>query len=105
MQVNRFGSDEYRGDNDFGYLLLSNVSRIELPLNDLGQTVEKSNFLKRKARLVDRGITRIEKHETGLLLLSGELILSIVYLYHLLKGRTALVSPLNFADIRLVIPA
>ena len=32
-----FGSDEYRGDNDFGYLLLSNVSRIELPLDNLGQ--------------------------------------------------------------------
>jgi len=91
--------------DDFGYLLLSNVSRIELPLNDLGQTVEKSNFLKRKARIVERGITRMEKHETGLLLLSGELVLSIVCLYHLLKARNVLVNPLNFSDIRLIIPA
>jgi len=91
--------------DDFGYLILSNVSRIELPLNDLGQTVEKSNFLKRKARIVERGATRMEKHETGLLLLSGELVLSIVYLYHLLKGRITPVNPLNFSDIRLIIPA
>ena len=91
--------------DDFRYLFLSNVSRIELPLDDLGQTVEKSNFLKRKARIVERGITRMEKNETGLLLLSCELVLSIVCLYHLLKGRTTPVSPLNFSDIRLIIPA
>jgi hypothetical protein len=76
---------------------------IELPLNDLGQTVEKSNFLKRKAGIVDGGITRMEKHETGLLFLSGEFVLSIVCLYHLLKARNAPVNPLNFADIRLVV--
>lgn len=47
----------------------------------------------------------MEKHETGLLLLSGELVLSIVCLYHLLKARNVLVNPLNFSDIRLIIPA
>jgi hypothetical protein len=62
-------------------------------------------ILKRKARIVERGITRMEKHETGLLLLSGELVLSIVFVYHLLKGRTTPASPLNFAVIRLVILA
>lgn len=90
---------------DLGYLILSNMSKIGLPLDDIGQTVEKSNFLKGKARIVERGIIRVDKHDTGLLLISGELILSIVCLYHLLKGRTALVSPLNLSDIRLVIPA
>jgi hypothetical protein len=77
----------------------------DLRLNDLGQTVENANFLKRKARIVESGVTRMDKNESGLLLLSGELVLSIVYLYHLLKDRTALVSPLNFADICLIIPA
>jgi hypothetical protein len=90
---------------DLGYLILSNMGRIEIPLEDVGQTVEKSNFLKTKARIVERGITRVDKHDTGLLLISGELILSIVYLYHLLKGQTDMVSPLNFSDIRLIIPA
>lgn len=62
-------------------------------------------ILKRKARIVERCITRMEKHETGLFLLYGELVFSIVFVYHLLKGRTTPASPLNFAVIRLVIPA
>ncbi|WP_143311635.1 hypothetical protein, partial [Candidatus Methanoperedens nitratireducens] len=48
---------------DTGYLILHNVGKIELPIDDLSQTVEKSNYLKRKARIVEGSITRVEKHE------------------------------------------
>lgn len=46
--------------DDFGYLVLPNVSRMELPLDDIGQAVEKPYFLKRKAKIVKLGITRVD---------------------------------------------
>ena len=74
-------------------------------MDALGQTVEKSNFLKRKARIVEGSLTRVEKHETGVVLKSAELVLSIVGLYRLLSGWSGPASPINFSDIRLFIPA
>lgn len=71
---------------DMGYLILYNVGKIELPIDDLSQTVEKSNYLKRKARIVEGGITRVEKQEANKLLKSAELMLCIAGLYHMLKG-------------------
>ncbi len=62
---------------DVGYLILYNVGKIELPIGDLIQTMEKSNYLKKKARIVEGGITRAEKHEANILLKSSELILCI----------------------------
>ncbi len=90
---------------DVGYLVLHNVCKTELPIGDLIQTMEKSNYLKKKARLVDGGITRAEIHEANVLLKSSELVLCIAGLYHLLKGWEGPESPVNLSDIRLFIPA
>ena len=90
---------------DIGYLILHNVGKIDLPIDDLSQTVEKSNYLKRKARIVEGGITRVEKQEANKLLKSAELLLSIAGLYHMLKGWKEPESPINLSDIRLFIPA
>ncbi len=90
---------------DVGYLILHNVSKIEPPIGDLIQTMEKSNYLKKKARIVEGGITRAEKHEANVLLKSSELVLCIAGLYHLLKGWQGPESPVNLSDIRLFIPA
>ncbi len=90
---------------DVGYLILYNVGKIELPIGDLIQTMEKSNYLKKKARIMEGGITRAEKHEANVLLKSSELVLCIAGLYHLLKGWQGPESPVNLSDIRLFIPA
>ncbi len=90
---------------DMGYLILYNVGKMELPIDDLSQTVEKSNYLKRKVRIVEGGITRVEKQEANKLLKSAELLLCIAGLYHLLKGWKKTESPVNLSDIRLFIPA
>lgn len=90
---------------DMGYLILYNVGKLELPINDLSQTVEKSNYLKRKARIVEGSITRVEKHEANILLKSSELLLCIAGLYHMLKGWKGPENPVNLSDIRLFIPA
>ncbi len=82
-----------------------NVGKLELPINDLSQTVEKSNYLKRKARIVEGGITRVEKYEANKLLKSAELLLCIAGLYHMLKGWKGHENPVNLSDIRLFIPA
>ncbi len=90
---------------DMGYLILYNVGKLEPPINDLSQTVEKSNYLKRKARIMEGGITRVEKDEANKLLKSSELLLCIAGLYHMLKGWKGHESPVNLSDIRLFIPA
>jgi hypothetical protein len=90
---------------DVGYLILHNVGKIELPIDDLSQTVEKSNYLKKKARIVEGGNTRVERHEANILLKSSEIILCISGLYHMLKGWKGHESPVNLSDIRLFIPA
>jgi hypothetical protein len=89
---------------DIGYLILYNVGKLELPIDDLSQTVEKSNYLKRKARIVEGGITRVEKQEANKLLKSAELLLCIAGLYHMLKGWKDPESPINLSDIRLFMP-
>ncbi len=90
---------------DIGYLILHNVGKMGIPIDDLSQTVEKSNYLKRKARIVEGGITRVEKHEANVLLKSSELVLCIAGLYHMLNGWKGPESPVNLSDIRLFIPA
>jgi hypothetical protein len=90
---------------DLGYLILYNVGKKDIPVDDLSQTVEKSNYLKRKARIVEGSITRVEKREANILLKSSELLLCIAGLYHMLKGWKGPESPVNLSDIRLFIPA
>jgi len=90
---------------DIGYMILYNIAKAGIPFDDLSQTVEKSNYLKRKARIVEGSITRVEKHEANILLKSSELLLCIAGLYHMLKGWKGPESPVNLSDIRLFIPA
>ncbi len=84
---------------------MKNVFQKEIPIDDICQAVERSNHLKKKARIVEGSRTRVEPDEAELLLKSAELILCIVGLFHLLKGWKGPDSPINFSDIRLVIPA
>jgi len=90
---------------DFGYLILKNVSQKGFPIDDICNAVERSNNLKKKARIVEGSRTRVEPDEAELLLKSAELILCIVGLYHLLKGWKGHGSPINLADVRLIRPA
>ena len=90
---------------DLGYLILKNVSQLGFPIDDICNAVERSNNLKKKTRIVEGSRTRVEPDEAELLLKSGELILCIVGLYHLLKGWNGHGSPINLADVRLIKPA
>ena len=89
---------------DLGYLILQNVSATDIPVDNICLAVERSNHLKKKARIVEGSYTR-PKHDVELSLLSGELVLCIVGLYHKINGWTGPVSPINFSDIRTIIPA
>ena len=91
--------------DDFGYLILKNVSKMGFPIDDICNAVERSNNLKKKTRIVEGSRTRVEPNEAELLLKSGELILCIVGLYHLLKGWKGHGSPINLSDVRLIRPA
>jgi hypothetical protein len=79
---------------DLGYLILKNVSMMEFPIDNICNAVERSNNLKKKARIVEGSRTRVEPDEAELLLKSGELILCI--------GHG---SPINLSDVRLIRPA
>ncbi len=87
---------------DFGYLILKNVSQKGFPIDDICNAVERSNNLKKKARIVEGSRTRVEPDEAELLLKSAELILCIVGLYHLLKGWKGHGNPINLSDVRLI---
>ncbi|MCZ7361888.1 MAG: hypothetical protein O8C58_00880 [Candidatus Methanoperedens sp.] len=91
--------------DDFGNLILRNVSKMAFPIDDICNAVERSNNLKKKARNVEGSRTRVEPDEAELLLKSGELILCIVGLYHLIKGWKGHGSPINLSDVRLIRPA
>jgi hypothetical protein len=90
---------------DLGYLILANVSKIGIPVDDISLAVERSNYMKQRARIIEGSNTRIERHGAGLILISAELILGCAGLYHLLKGWGSSKSPVNLSDIRLFIPA
>ena len=90
---------------DFGYLILKNVSQMGFPIDDICNAVERSNNLKKKTRIVEGTRTRVETAEAELLLKSAELILCIVGLYHFLNGWNGRGGPINLADVRLIRPA
>jgi hypothetical protein len=100
-----FHTENSQRIDDLGYLILLNVSRIPIPIHDICNAVELSNYLKKKTRIVEASYTRVEKHEAGLLLKSSELVISIAGLYHLITGWKGPESPFNLSDIRLYIPA
>jgi len=46
--------------DDFGYLILKNVSKMAFPIDDICNAVERSNNLKKKARIVEGSRTRVD---------------------------------------------
>ncbi|MFZ2070470.1 MAG: hypothetical protein WAV32_02470 [Halobacteriota archaeon] len=46
--------------DDLEYLILLNVSRIPIPIHEICNAVELSNYLKRKTRIVEASYTRVE---------------------------------------------
>ena len=90
---------------DLGYIILQNVSNVDIPVDEICLAVERSNNLKKKARIVEGNYTRPKMQDIGPSLLSGELMLCIAGLYHMMNGWTGPMSPINFSDIRIVVPA
>ena len=91
--------------DDLGYLILLSLSKIPIPIHEICNAVELSNYFKRKTRIVEASYTRVEKHEAGLLLKSSERVISIAGRYHLITGWKGPESPFNLSDIRSYIHA
>ncbi len=89
---------------NFGYLILQNVSKMEIPVDTIGLAVERLNNLKKKARIVEGSYTRSRMNDVGLSLLSGELVLCIAGLYHILNGWTGHGSPIIFQTFAQLCP-
>lgn len=62
---------------DLGSLILWNVTKEGLDIDDICQLVETSNRLKRVVRIVERGVTRAHMSNVSLYLKSSELVLCI----------------------------
>jgi predicted solute-binding protein len=80
---------------DLGHLILYNVRKSIFPIHEICESVERSNHLKRKTRIL----------EGSLSLISAELVISVAERYHVLNGWSGPESPFNLSDIRLFIPA
>ncbi len=87
--------------NDLGYLLLSNVAKYPIPIDEICNVVELSNYIKKNIRIFGGSYTRVEHDETGLVLKSAELIINICGLYHIITNPKGLRSPFSLSDIRL----
>jgi hypothetical protein len=51
--------------DDLGYLILLNVSRIPIPIHEICNAVELSNYLKRKTRIVEASYTVLRSMKQG----------------------------------------
>jgi len=90
---------------DLGHLILYNVRKSLFPIYEICESVERSNHLKRKIRILEVSKARVESHNVGLSLIAAELVISVAGLYHVLNGWSGPESPFNLSDIRLYIPA
>ena len=90
---------------DLGHLILYNVRKSIFPIQEICESVERSNHLKKKVRILEGSKARIEKHNASLSLIAAELIISVAGLYHVLNSWSDPESPFNLSDIRLYIPA
>jgi hypothetical protein len=71
---------------DFGHLILYNVRKSIFPIPEICESVERSNHLKKKVRILEGCKARVEKHNAGLSLIAAELVISVAGLYHVLNG-------------------
>jgi hypothetical protein len=90
---------------DLGHLILYNVRKSIFPIHEICESVERSNHLKRKTRILEGSKARVESYNVGLSLISAELVISVAERYHVLNGWSGPESPFNLSDIRLFIPA
>ena len=92
---------------DLGHLIVYDVRKGIFPIYiyDICESVERSNYLKRKTRILEGSKARVESHNVGLSLIAAELVISVVGMYHTLNGWTGPESPFNLSDIRLYVPA
>lgn len=90
---------------DLGHLILYNVWKSFFPVYEICESVERSNYLKRKTRILEGSKARVESHNVGLSLIAAELVISVAGLYHTLNGWSGPESPFNLSDIRVFIPA
>jgi hypothetical protein len=90
---------------DLGFLILSNVVKYPVPVDEVCNAVELTNYIKKKIRILEGSYTRVDQHSTGLWLKCAELIISMCGLYHLLHNWKGPHSPFSVSDIRLFIPA
>jgi hypothetical protein len=90
---------------DLGHLILYNVRRCIIPVYEICESVERSNYLKRKTRILEGSKARVESHNVGLSLIAAELVISVAGLYHTLNGGSGPESHFNLSDIRISVPA
>jgi len=92
---------------DLGHLIMYHVRKGIFPIYiyEICESVERSNYLKRKTRILEGSKTRVESHNVGLSLVAAELVISVAGMYHMLNGWTGPESPFNLSDIRLYVPA
>jgi len=90
---------------DLGHLILYNVRKSIFPIYEICESIERSNHLKRKARILEGSKARVESHNVGLSLIAAELVISTAGLYHIVNGWSGPESPFNLSDIRLFVPA
>jgi hypothetical protein len=90
---------------DLGHRILYNVRKSIIPVYEICESIERSNHLKRKTRILDGSKARVESHNIGISLIAAELVISVAGLYHLLNGWSGPGSSFNLSDIRLFIPA
>jgi hypothetical protein len=85
--------------------VLYTVRKSIFPSQEICESIERSNHLKKKVRILEGCKARVEKHNAGLSLIAAELVISVAGLYHVLNGRYGPESHFNLSDIRLHIPA
>ena len=90
---------------DLGHLILYNVRKSIFPIHEICESVERSNHLKRKTRILEGSKARVESHNVGLSLIAAELVISVAGLYLTLNGWSGPESPFNLSDIRIFVPA
>ncbi|CEG12090.1 hypothetical protein MSIBF_A1910029 [groundwater metagenome] len=68
---------------DLGALILWNVAKAKLDIDNICQLVETSNRLKRVVRIIERGVTRAHNPNISIYLKSSELILCMCMLMNI----------------------
>ena len=74
---------------DLGSLILWNVAKTKLNIDNICQLVETSNRLKRVVRIIERGVTRAHNPNISIYLKSSELVLCMCMLMNISTHRSS----------------